>query len=100
MRNVSGASISARKIHLYGDILIPKSKEHLIASENAYQSGTVDFLALLDALQGLFDYQLLYERSLTDNAQKLAELEALTGIELSKEFPEKKIAWNPERNTK
>ncbi len=91
---------SARKIHLYGDILIPKSKEHLIASENAYQSGTVDFLALLDALQGLFDYQLLYERSLTDNAQKLAELEALTGIELSKEFPEKKIAWNPERNTK
>lgn len=91
---------SSRKIHLYEDILIPKSKEHLIASENAYQSGTVDFLALLDALQGLFDYQLLYERSLTDNAQKLAELEMLTGIELSKEFPEQKISQNPERNTK
>ena len=91
---------STRKIHLYGDILIPKSKEHLIASENAYQAGTVDFLALLDALQGLLDYQLLYERSLADNAQKLAELEMLTGIELSKEFGEQKTSQNPERNTK
>jgi outer membrane protein TolC len=80
---------STRKIHLYGDILIPKSKEHLVASENAYQSGTIDFLALLDALQGLLDYQLLYERSLADNAQKLAELEMLTGVELSKEFGER-----------
>ncbi|MGD0784867.1 MAG: TolC family protein [Sedimentisphaerales bacterium] len=91
---------STRKIHLYGDVLIPKSKEHLVASENAYQSGTIDFLALLDALQGLLDYQLLYERSLADNSQKLAELEMLTGVELSKEFPENKISQNPERNTK
>lgn len=91
---------SSRKLHLYGDILIPKSKEHLIASENAYQAGTVDFLALLDALQGLFDYQLLYERSLADNAQKLAELEMLTGIELSKDFIKPEISQNPERNTK
>jgi outer membrane protein TolC len=91
---------SLRKIHLYGDVLIPKSKEHFIASQNAYQTGTIDFLSLLDALQSLNDYQLLYERSLADYAQKLAELEMLTGVELSKEFPEKKMSWNPERNTK
>ena len=72
----------------------------LVASENAYQSGTIDFLALLDALQGLLDYQLLYERSLADNAQKLAELEMLTGVELSKEFGEQKTSQNPERTTK
>ena len=91
---------STRKIHLYGDVLIPKSKEHLVASENAYQAGTIDFLALLDAVQGLLDYQLLYERSLADNAQKLAELEMLTGVELSKEFGEQKTSQNPERNAK
>jgi outer membrane protein, heavy metal efflux system len=91
---------STRKIHLYRDILIPKSKDHFISSENAYQAGTIDFLTLLDSLQGLLDYQLLYERSLADNAQKLAELEMLTGVELSKEFPEQKTSQNPERNTK
>jgi outer membrane protein TolC len=91
---------STRKIHLYRDILIPKSKDHFISSENAYQAGNIDFLALLDALQGLLDYQLLYERSLADNAQKLAELEALTGVELSKEFPEPKQSQNPEGTAK
>lgn len=90
---------SLRRIHLYGDILIPKSKEHFIASQNAYQAGTIDFLTMLDSLQSLYNYQLLYERAMTDNAQKLAELEMLTGIELSREFAEQKTT-NPERNTK
>jgi outer membrane protein TolC len=65
-----------------------------------YQAGAVDFLTLLDALQSLLDYQLLYERSLADNAQKLAELEMLTGIELSERFPEQKTSQNAERKTK
>jgi outer membrane protein TolC len=90
---------SLRRTHLYGDILIPKSKEHFISSQNAYQAGTIDFMALLDSLQNLYNYQLLYERALADNAQKLAELEALTGIDLSKEF-EQKTSANPERNIK
>lgn len=91
---------NARKIHLYGDILIPKSKEHFLASQNTYQTGASDFLTLLDSLQSLYDYQLQYERAIADYAQKLAELEMLTGVELSKEFPENKITWTPERNTK
>lgn len=91
---------SLRRIHLYNDILIPRAKEHFITSQNAYQTGTFDFLTLLDSLQTLYDYQLLYERAEADNAQKLAELEALTAIELSKEFPENKSSWNPERNMK
>ena len=91
---------SIRRIHLYSDILIPKSKEHFIASQNAYQAGAIDFLTMLDSLQSLYNYQLLYERAMTDNAQKLAELEMLTGIELSKEFSEKKIPPNPEKSVK
>ncbi|MEN6385463.1 MAG: TolC family protein [Phycisphaerales bacterium] len=91
---------STRKIHLYKDILIPKSKEHFIAAQNSYQTGTSDFLTMLDSLQSLYGYQLLYERAMADYAQKLAELEMLTGVELSKKFPEIKLSWNPERNTK
>ena len=73
---------SNRKIRLYGDILVPKAEELLQASETAYQAGTVDFLSLIDAQRTLLEYQLRYERAVTDNEQKLAELEMLAGAEL------------------
>ncbi|MGA1980218.1 MAG: TolC family protein [Sedimentisphaerales bacterium] len=73
---------SARKIRLYRDMLIPKGKELLQASEAAYRSGMVDFLSLIDAQRMLLEYYLSYERALVDNRQKLAELEMLTGTEL------------------
>ncbi|MCJ7729123.1 MAG: TolC family protein [Sedimentisphaerales bacterium] len=73
---------SIRKIRLYRDVLIPKGKELLQASETAYRGGTIDFLSLLDAQRILLDYYLSYQRSLADNRQKLAELEMLAGAEL------------------
>lgn len=73
---------SHRKIKLYGDSLMPKAEELLQASETAYQSGTIDFLSLIDAQRTLLKFQLQYERAVTDNEQKLAELEMLVGTEL------------------
>ena len=73
---------SRRKVSLYGDILLPKAEELLGASETAYRAGTIDFLSLIDAQRTLLKYQLYYERALTDNAQKLAELEMLAGTQL------------------
>jgi outer membrane protein TolC len=73
---------SARRIRLYRDVLIPKGKELLQASEAAYRGDMVDFLSLIDAQRMLLDYYLSYERALVDNRQKLAELEMLTGTEL------------------
>jgi len=73
---------SARKIVLYRDVIIPKAKEMLIASETAYQADTIDFLSLIDAQRKFLEYRLMYERVLADNAQKLAELEMLAGKEL------------------
>jgi len=74
---------SDRKVGLYRDILIPKAQELLSASETAYQAGTIDFLSLIDAQRELLKYELLHERAGADNAQKLAELEMLAGVELS-----------------
>ncbi len=74
---------SARKVRLYGDVLVPKAQELLGASEVAYQGGTLDFLSLIDAQRTLLEYQLWYERSVTNNRQKLAELEMLAGTELA-----------------
>jgi outer membrane protein TolC len=73
---------SSRKIRLYRDVIIPKSKEMLLASETAYQSGSIDFLSLIDAQRVLLKYELYYERSLAENAQKLAKIEMLAGTQL------------------
>jgi outer membrane protein TolC len=73
---------SNRKINLYGDVLVPKAEELLGASETAYKAGTIDFLSLVNAQQKLLEFQLQYERTVTDNQQRLAELEMLAGMEL------------------
>jgi outer membrane protein TolC len=71
-----------RKMHLYGDVLISKAQELVQASETAYQAGAVDFLSLIDAQRMLLKYELDYERAVTNNQQKIAELEMLIGSEL------------------
>jgi outer membrane protein TolC len=73
---------SDRKIKLYGDIIVPEANDLVAASETAYKAGAIDFLSLIDAQQTLLQYQLRYERAVTDNQQKLAELEMLVGTEL------------------
>lgn len=73
---------TGRKIHLYSDIVIPKTKEMALASETAYQAATIDFLSLIDAQDKLLKYELLYERAVAQNAQKLAKLERLAGTAL------------------
>lgn len=70
---------SNRKATLYSDTLIPKAKEMLQASEVAYQAGTLDFLSLIDAQQILLKFELLYERSVTNNLQSMAQLEMIVG---------------------
>ena len=74
---------SQRKINLNGDILIPKAQQLVNASETAYTAGTVDFLSLIDSQRMLLQYNLDYQRVITDNQQKLAELEMLVGTELT-----------------
>jgi len=73
---------AARKIRLYESILIPKAREMLEASEVAYRVGTIDFLSLTDAQQTLLEFELSYERAVTTNMQKLAQLEMLIGEDL------------------
>ncbi len=73
---------SQRKMRLYGDVLVSKAEELVQASEVAYKSGTIDFFSLIDAQRMLLKYKLDYERAVTNNQQKLAELEMLIGKEL------------------
>ncbi|MHC5059753.1 MAG: TolC family protein [Planctomycetota bacterium] len=74
---------AGRKVALYADTLIPKAKEMLRASEAAYKAGTLDFLSLVNAQQTLLNFELMYERSVTDNLQSMAQLDMLAGGRLA-----------------
>jgi outer membrane protein TolC len=65
---------------------VPKAEQALNASYAAYQAGETDFLNLLDAQRQLLDFQLMFERSRTDLAMRGAEIEMITGRELTNRF--------------
>ncbi|MEN8154586.1 MAG: TolC family protein [Acidobacteriota bacterium] len=73
-----------RKISLYGDTLIPKSKLALEVTRSAFTSGKVEFIDMIDSLRTLFDLELLFERAKTSYLQHIAELEMMTGKEFSR----------------
>ncbi len=85
MRALYDFEDSNRKITLYSDVLEPKAEELLGASETAYKAGTIDFLSLINAQQKLLEFRLQYERAVTNNQQRLAELEMYVGTELPAE---------------
>jgi len=71
-----------RKIDLYRDTLIPKAKQSLKVTQQAYEAGATDFLDLIDSQRALLEFELSYERALANRAQKLAEIEMLVGMEI------------------
>jgi cobalt-zinc-cadmium efflux system outer membrane protein len=74
-----------RKMDLYGDSLIPKAEQALAASQRAFAAGQADFFDLIEAERTLLEFQLAYERALADRARKLAEIEMLSGRQITPE---------------
>ena len=68
-----------RKIDLYRDTLVPKAKQSIKATESAFRSSTAGFIDLIDAERVLLEFQLAFERALTDRGIRLAEIEMLVG---------------------
>ncbi|MFC1675633.1 TolC family protein [Planctomycetota bacterium] len=73
---------TTRKIALYRNVIIPKAREMLAASETAYRAGSIGFLSLIDAQRELLKYELYYHRTLAERSQKLAMIETLAGTSL------------------
>lgn len=68
-----------RKITLYRNGLVPKAEQSIEASFTAYQAGKLDFLNLLDAQRQWLNFQLQLDRSVTQAAIKLAQIEMVSG---------------------
>jgi len=68
-----------RKIGLYRDTLVPKAEQSFNASQKEFTAGKADFLDILDSQQTLLEYQLGYQRALSDRAIHLANVEMMVG---------------------
>lgn len=77
---------AGRKINLYRDTLVPKAEQSLGVTMESFMNGMATSLDLIDAERTLLELQLNYYRALTDQAQRLAEIETLVGRELPCEF--------------
>ena len=70
---------AGRKKELFKDTLIPKAKQALNVTQTAFESGKKDFLSLIDIQRTLLEFELSYERALTNRAKFRAQVEMLIG---------------------
>jgi len=68
-----------RKLDLYGKGLILKAQQSLKVAEQAYRSSGGSFLDLIDTQRSLLEFQLAYERALTDHELSVARIAMLIG---------------------
>ena len=73
------AETNARLIKLYNEGIIPQTRLSLESATNAYQSGQIEFLSLLNNAATLLNYESEYHRRLADYHKAIARIEELVG---------------------
>ena len=74
-----------RQVELLENEILPKATQALNVLESAYESGTVDFLKLLDAERAVERFDLEHERARVEFEKRLADLERAVGKPLRAE---------------
>jgi outer membrane protein TolC len=77
------AQASQQLLQLYSQGVVPQSSLALESSMSAYQVGTTDFLTVFSNFSTVLNYQTDYYRELADYQSSLAQLESLTGLQLT-----------------
>jgi outer membrane protein TolC len=77
------AKAAERLMSLYSKGVAPQSSLALESSMSAYQVGKVDFLSLLANFTTLLNYETDYYRQLADYQTAIAQMESLTGTEIT-----------------
>ena len=71
-----------RSVSIYQDGLLPQAQQSFQAAIAAYQTGSVNFITLLDAQRTMRDVRMGYYKALVDYEQGRADLERAVGKEL------------------
>jgi len=85
-QNYLSAKASERLLTLYSKGVVPQSSLALESSMASYQVGNVDFLSLLANFSTLLNYEIDYYRQLADYQTALAQIEGLTGTDVTGAF--------------
>jgi len=72
-----------KRVELLQSGLIPQSRLSLDSALSAYRVNKVNFLTLLNSQITLYNYELDYNRAITEHEIKLAELESVIGQRIS-----------------
>ena len=81
-----GLRDGARRLELLSETIVPKARQSLDASVDAYQAGQASMTDLLIAEKTLVELELQYHRVLADQAVRLAQLDVLAGQELPRRY--------------
>jgi cobalt-zinc-cadmium efflux system outer membrane protein len=77
------AKTSEERLKIYSDGLVPQSDATFQSALSAYQSNKQDFESLLSGFLDVLNLNLEYRNELVEHESALAELERLTGVDLS-----------------
>ena len=83
-QQVAAAEQALKSARLYESALLPQARLAADASLSAYRVGRVDFFTLLDSQMTVFNAETGYAATLAARSKALAELELLTGREISR----------------
>lgn len=76
------AQTAWEQLNLFLSTHIPQAEQALAASQIAYQTGTIDFLSLIDSVRAVEQVHLEHLRAAANFEQAWAELERAVGCEL------------------
>ena len=68
-------------VDLYDSRLLPAANDQLRAARSGFETGKVEFMAVVEAERNLRSVRLGYEEALTDRHRRLAALERAVGVE-------------------
>lgn len=71
-----------RQAAVFGETILPRAQQALAASRQAYATGTGSFLDLIDSQRTLLDVRLMVAEAQVEREKRLAELEALAGVDI------------------
>jgi outer membrane protein TolC len=77
------AESSERLLDLYSKAIVPQSSLALESSMAGYETGKTDFLSLIANFTSLLNYETDYYRQLADYLTAIAQMESLTGVDIT-----------------
>jgi cobalt-zinc-cadmium efflux system outer membrane protein len=73
---------SERQAAVFRETILPRAQQALAASRQAYATGTGSFTDLIDIQRTLLEVRLMVAEAHVEREKRLAELEALAGVDI------------------